>query len=119
LPSGSAIATTGRIIHIVPTKVGLEMLDRFDAARKALRLEALAPLSDDDLERLVHLMARIVDAPCRDALERWRMTEVLDRPDVSAAEVAAAGGDSGTANSRVGRRLQVDRARKSCCSARS
>jgi len=40
-----------RIIHIVPTKVGLEMLDRFDAARKAVALEALAPLSDDDLER--------------------------------------------------------------------
>jgi len=57
-----------RIIHIVPTKVGLEMLDRFDAARKAVALEALAPLSDDDLERLVHLMARIVDAPVQGRL---------------------------------------------------
>ena len=36
-----------RIIHIVPTKLGLEMLARFDAARKAVALEALAPLSDD------------------------------------------------------------------------
>lgn len=52
-----------RIIHIVPTKLGLEMLARFDTARKAAALEALAPLSDDDLERLVHLMGRIVDAP--------------------------------------------------------
>ena len=52
-----------RIIHIVPTKLGLEMLDRFDAARKAAALEALAPLNDDDLERLVELMSRIVDAP--------------------------------------------------------
>src|SRR3984885_12180327 len=31
------------------------------------------------------------------------MTEVLDRPDVSAAEVAAAGGDSGVATPRTGR----------------
>jgi MFS family permease len=31
------------------------------------------------------------------------MTEVLDRPDVSAAEVAAAGGGSGVANPRAGR----------------
>ena len=52
-----------RIIHIVPTKLGLEMLARFDTARKATALEALAPLSDDDLERLVHLMGTIVDAP--------------------------------------------------------
>lgn len=52
-----------RIIHIVPTKLGLEMLDRFDAARKAAALETLAPLNDDDLERLVELMGRIVDAP--------------------------------------------------------
>jgi len=52
-----------RIIHIVPTRLGLEMLDRFDAARKAAALETLAPLNDEDLERLVQLMGRIVDAP--------------------------------------------------------
>jgi DNA-binding MarR family transcriptional regulator len=52
-----------RIIHIVPTGLGLEMLGRFDASRKAVALEALAPLSDEDLERLVQLMGRIVDAP--------------------------------------------------------
>jgi hypothetical protein len=39
------------------------MLARFDTARKAAALEALAPLSDHDLERLVHLMGRIVDGP--------------------------------------------------------
>jgi DNA-binding MarR family transcriptional regulator len=52
-----------RIIHIVPTRLGLEMLARFDASRKAVALEALAPLNDDDLEQLVQLMGRIVDAP--------------------------------------------------------
>jgi len=52
-----------RIIHIVPTQLGLEMLDRFDEARKAVALEALAPLSDADLERLVLLMGKIVDWP--------------------------------------------------------
>jgi DNA-binding MarR family transcriptional regulator len=52
-----------RIIHIVPTRLGLEMLDRFDAARKAAALETLAPLNDEDLERLVQLMGRIVDTP--------------------------------------------------------
>ncbi len=52
-----------RIIHIVPTQLGLQMLDRFDEARKAVSLEALAPLSDEDLEQLVRLMAKIVDWP--------------------------------------------------------
>ena len=33
-----------RIIHIVPSKRGLQMLDRFDEARKTVALEALAPL---------------------------------------------------------------------------
>jgi DNA-binding MarR family transcriptional regulator len=52
-----------RTIHIVPTRLGLDMLARFDAARKAVALEALAPLSDEDLERLVVLMGKIVDSP--------------------------------------------------------
>ena len=52
-----------RIIHIVPTRLGLDMLARFDSARKAVALEALAPLSDEDLERLVVLMSKIVDSP--------------------------------------------------------
>ena len=52
-----------RIIHIVPTSLGLEILARFEASRKVAALEALAPLNDDDLERLVELMGRIVDAP--------------------------------------------------------
>ena len=52
-----------RIIHIVPTQLGLQMLDRFDEARKAVSLEALATLSDADLEELVLLMRRIVDWP--------------------------------------------------------
>jgi DNA-binding MarR family transcriptional regulator len=51
-----------RTIHIVPTRLGLDMLARFDAARKAVALEALAPLSDEDLERLVVLMGKIVDS---------------------------------------------------------
>ena len=52
-----------RIIHIAPTSLGLEILARFEASRKVAALEALAPLNDDDLERLVQLMGRIVDAP--------------------------------------------------------
>ncbi|MHB8489890.1 MAG: MarR family winged helix-turn-helix transcriptional regulator [Candidatus Dormibacteria bacterium] len=52
-----------RIIHIVPSRLGLQMLDRFDEARKAVALEALAPLTDADLEQLVGLMGRIVDWP--------------------------------------------------------
>jgi DNA-binding MarR family transcriptional regulator len=52
-----------RIIHIAPTALGEQMLDRFDEARKAVALEALAPLSDDDLETLVRLMSKVVDWP--------------------------------------------------------
>ncbi len=52
-----------RIIHIVPTKLGLQMLDRFDEARKAVAIDALAALSDADLEQLVLLMSKIVDWP--------------------------------------------------------
>jgi DNA-binding MarR family transcriptional regulator len=52
-----------RIIHIVPSKLGLQMLDRFDEARKTVALEALAPLNDTDLEQLVLLMRKIVDWP--------------------------------------------------------
>jgi DNA-binding MarR family transcriptional regulator len=52
-----------RIIHIVPTQIGLEMLAKFEQVRKAVAVEALAPLSDDDLERLVQLMGVIVDSP--------------------------------------------------------
>jgi DNA-binding MarR family transcriptional regulator len=52
-----------RIIRIVPTQLGLQMLDRFDEARKSVALEALAPLSDSDLEQLVLLMGKIVDWP--------------------------------------------------------
>ena len=39
-----------RIIRIVPTPLGEQMLLRFDEARQAVALEALAPLSDQDLE---------------------------------------------------------------------
>src|SRR6202051_22733 len=39
----------------------------------------------------------------RDLSETWHMTEVLDRPDVSAAEVSGAGGDAGVVNPRTGR----------------
>ncbi|MGA7988613.1 MAG: MarR family transcriptional regulator [Candidatus Dormiibacterota bacterium] len=52
-----------RIIHIAPTALGEQMLDRFDEARKTVALEALAPLSDDDLETLVRLMSKVVDWP--------------------------------------------------------
>jgi DNA-binding MarR family transcriptional regulator len=52
-----------RIIRIVPTSLGLQMLDRFDEARRTVALEALAPLSDEDLEQLVLLISRIVDWP--------------------------------------------------------
>ena len=52
-----------RIIHIAPTQLGLQMLDRFDEARRAVSLEALATLSDADLEELVLLMRKIVDWP--------------------------------------------------------
>jgi DNA-binding MarR family transcriptional regulator len=52
-----------RIIHIVPSPLGERMLDRFDEARKTVALEALAPLSDKDLETLVRLMGTIVDWP--------------------------------------------------------
>ena len=52
-----------RIIRIVPTALGLQMLDRFDEARRAVALETLAPLRDEDLEQLVLLMSRIVDWP--------------------------------------------------------
>jgi DNA-binding MarR family transcriptional regulator len=52
-----------RIIHIVPSRLGLQMLDRFDEARKTVALEALAPLDDAELEQLVLLMAKIVDWP--------------------------------------------------------
>jgi DNA-binding MarR family transcriptional regulator len=52
-----------RIIRIVPTPLGEQMLLRFDDARKAVALEALAPLSDEDLETLVRLMSTIVDWP--------------------------------------------------------
>jgi DNA-binding MarR family transcriptional regulator len=49
-----------RIIHIVPSQLGLRMLDRFDEARKTVALEALAPLNDAELEQLVLLMGKIV-----------------------------------------------------------
>jgi DNA-binding MarR family transcriptional regulator len=52
-----------RIIHIVPSQLGLQMLDRFDEARKTVALEALAPLDDSELEQLVLLMGKIVDWP--------------------------------------------------------
>jgi DNA-binding MarR family transcriptional regulator len=52
-----------RIIHIVPTALGEQMLERFDDARKTVALEALAPLTDADLEKLVALMAKVVDWP--------------------------------------------------------
>ena len=52
-----------RIIHIVPAALGLQMLDRFDEARKTVALEALAPLDDAELEQLVLLMGKIVDWP--------------------------------------------------------
>ena len=52
-----------RIIRIVPTRLGLQMLDGFDEARRAVSLEALAALSDADLEQLVLLMSKIVDWP--------------------------------------------------------
>jgi DNA-binding MarR family transcriptional regulator len=51
-----------RIIHITPTALGLQVLDRFNSARKVVALEALAPLSDDDLEMLVRLMGKVVDS---------------------------------------------------------
>ncbi len=44
-----------RIIHIVPTALGEQMLEKFDDARKTVALKALAPLSDADLETLVEL----------------------------------------------------------------
>jgi DNA-binding MarR family transcriptional regulator len=50
-----------RTIHITPTALGVQVLDRFHAARKVVALEALAPLSDDDLEMLVRLMGKVVD----------------------------------------------------------
>ncbi len=52
-----------RIIHIVPTQLGEEMLERFDEARKAVSVNALAALSDEELETLVALMAKLVDWP--------------------------------------------------------
>ncbi len=52
-----------RIIRIVPTALGLQMLDKFDEARRVVAVEALAPLSDADLEQLVRLMRTIVDWP--------------------------------------------------------
>ena len=52
-----------RIIHIVPTKLGLQMLDRFDAARKIVSVEVLTCLSDAELEKLVLLMGKVVDLP--------------------------------------------------------
>ena len=52
-----------RIIHIVPTALGQQMLEKFDEARKTVALEALAPLTDTDLEHLVALMAKVVDWP--------------------------------------------------------
>jgi DNA-binding MarR family transcriptional regulator len=52
-----------RIIHIAPTPRGEQMLAHFDVARKAVTLEALAPLTDGDLELLVHLMSKVVDWP--------------------------------------------------------
>jgi DNA-binding MarR family transcriptional regulator len=52
-----------RIIHIVPTALGEQMLEKFDDARKTVALKALAPLSDADLEMLVGLMSKVVDWP--------------------------------------------------------
>ncbi|MFI5256826.1 MAG: MarR family winged helix-turn-helix transcriptional regulator [Gemmatimonadales bacterium] len=52
-----------RIIHIVPTALGEQMLEKFDDARKTVALDALAPLSDADLEMLVGLMSKVVDWP--------------------------------------------------------
>ncbi|MFI5285481.1 MAG: MarR family winged helix-turn-helix transcriptional regulator [Candidatus Dormibacteria bacterium] len=52
-----------RIIHIVPTTLGLQMLDRFDEARKTVSLEVLTCLSDAELEKLVLLMGKVVDSP--------------------------------------------------------
>jgi DNA-binding MarR family transcriptional regulator len=52
-----------RIIRIVPTPLGEQMLLRFDEARKTVALDVLAPLSDQDLETLVRLMSTIVDWP--------------------------------------------------------
>jgi DNA-binding MarR family transcriptional regulator len=52
-----------RIIHIIPTALGEQMLEKFDDARRTVALEALAPLTDADLENLVALMAKVVDWP--------------------------------------------------------
>jgi DNA-binding MarR family transcriptional regulator len=52
-----------RIIHIAPTALGEQMLEKFDDARKTVALKALAPLSDADLEMLIALMSKVVDWP--------------------------------------------------------
>ena len=52
-----------RIIRIAPTPRGAQMLDCFDEARKAVTLEALAPLTDADLEQLVYLISKVIDWP--------------------------------------------------------
>jgi DNA-binding MarR family transcriptional regulator len=51
-----------RIIHIVPTKLGLQMLDRFDEARKIVSVDVLTCLSDAELEKLVLLLGKVVDS---------------------------------------------------------
>ncbi len=40
----------------------MQVLERFNSARKVVALEALAPLTDEDLETLVRLMGKVVDS---------------------------------------------------------
>ena len=52
-------ATDRRVIRIAPTAVGEELLTRFQRGRHRIAMQAFAPLSDEDLEVLLHLFQKI------------------------------------------------------------
>jgi DNA-binding MarR family transcriptional regulator len=48
-----------RVIRIAPTAGGEQLLKRFEIERRRIALEALAPLSDDEVATLLQLMRKL------------------------------------------------------------
>src|SRR5438309_11470815 len=51
-----------RVVHIVPTERGDGLLRRFTAAKQAMMVELLAPLSDAELTTLLRLLDKVAAA---------------------------------------------------------
>lgn len=51
-----------RVVKIVPTERGVELLEKFLESRRRLVLDALAPLDDDEVAKLVTLLGKVANA---------------------------------------------------------